>query len=637
MTTLSENHKLNELLSGFLVQMPLLGWIRDTESRYLYVNKQHEDFSGMEDEQYMGKSVYDLFPRQQADKYKQNDQRMLRTGKREEYIEQRNNRYYQIFVFPLLIDDEVSAIGGIELEVTEQKVKEKELHGEKEFLQALLDNLPHSIYFKDRETRFTRINKTQANLIGVTTSDEAIGRTDFDYFSEKHAMITDKEERNLIKTGIPIIDKLEKVRTLTGKLVWVSSTKVPIYNAAGEIDGLAGISIDVTEKRNAEINLEHALMKAEEADRLKSAFLANMSHDIRTPMNGILGFADLLKNSAINKKQQEKYINHIIKSGSTLLSLIDDIIDISKIEAGQLKIVKNPVNVNEVLNEIFELFENERIVNKHSFNFEIYKGLADDQAVIRTDAVRLNQILGNLISNAFKFTPEGTIQVGYTQNNRVLEFYVKDTGVGIPEEFKEVIFDRFGQVEDTFKINKKGTGLGLAITSNLVGYLGGQIRLESKPGEGSTFYFTLPYETIEDKVEETREMYPAESLVTWKDAVILIAEDEDLNYMYLVSALKSTGVTIVRAKNGKEAIALAAQRDDIQLILMDIKMPHINGYDATRAIKQIHPELPIIAQTAFVSEEDKTKCFDAGCDYFLSKPIKKESLIDVIGGYLAER
>lgn len=508
------------------------------------------------------------------------------------------------------------------------------LRAEQRMFQALLDNYPSNIYFKDTNFNFVKINQAQASLLGLKNANDAIGTNDSDYFTQKHATNAVNDEKHIIRTGEAIINKLEKIRNAKGRYRWVSTTKVPTYDQQNNINGIVGISVDVTDKRNAEINLERALLKAEEADRLKSAFLANMSHDIRTPMNGIVGFADLLRSPVLSDEQRDKYTNHIIKSGNILLHLIDDIIDISKIEAGQLKMEKKPVLINQVLEEEFELFKNEKkYYPKATFEFKLQKGIDDARLSILTDPIRFKQILTNLLSNAFKFTKEGAVEMGYELQGKFLEFYVKDTGIGIPENYHAKIFERFGQVEETRKLNTRGTGLGLAITTNLVNYLGGEIRLESKINEGSAFYFTLPFDTTSSYEDDINLNSNDENEYNWSNKLILIAEDEDINFLYLNGALLNTGARIIRAKNGKEAIATAATRDDIDIVLMDIKMPFVNGYEATRAIKQFCPDLPVIAQTAFVMEDEKTKCYDAGCDYYLSKPIKKETLYKVLNSY----
>jgi signal transduction histidine kinase len=373
--------------------------------------------------------------------------------------------------------------------------------------------------------------------------------------------------------------------------------------------------------------LKIAKEKAEESDRLKSAFLANMSHEIRTPMNAIAGFAELLRQRGLDYDTIDQYVEIINSNGQQLISIIDDIIDISRIEADEINISPARTNINKILQELTVVFRT--VANNKDIDFFLFCGLEDEKAYSETDEIRLKQVFSNIISNAIKFTHKGSVTIGYTFNNNIFEFYVRDTGIGISPEHFEMIFERFRQVESGLSRKFGGTGLGLTISKVLIKLLGGKIWLTSEFDKGSTFYFTLPY--IKSKQTKATEAEKDKVVVPhWPDKTILVAEDEEFNYFLIQEILSQTNVRVLRAKNGIEAVESCKKYPEINLVLMDIKMPEMNGYEATKIIKSFKPHLPIIAQTAYAMTEDRSKALSAGCDSYLSKPIQKERLLSVI-------
>jgi len=349
-------------------------------------------------------------------------------------------------------------------------------------------------------------------------------------------------------------------------------------------------------------------------------------------MNAILGFSNLLYEKEVNEITKREYLHYIKSSGQHLLKLIDDIIDIAKIEAGELKIIKAPFNLNLLLTELQSWFI--QISANKDIDIIFTNENTNPNLNIISDSLRLRQVLSNLIGNAVKFTNIGFVEFGYDIFDNTIQFYVKDSGVGIPIHLHEAIFDRFHQVE---YIKFKGTGLGLTITKNLIQILGGRIWLTSKEGKGSTFFFTIPFEPIEiKKTKENMEQFKdSYSEVRFKGQKLLIAEDNDLSYNLLERMLSHSGLKVVRVKNGKEAIRVGLKSADI--ILMDMQLPLIDGYSAVRQIKRLRPEVPIIAQTASAFTEDKLNCIEAGCDDYLSKPIDKELLFNSITRHLNEK
>lgn len=387
----------------------------------------------------------------------------------------------------------------------------------------------------------------------------------------------------------------------------------------------------------AEETLQDAKSKAEESDRLKSLFLSNMSHEIRTPMNAIVGFAEMLQDTDLNREQKNRFLDVIIKSGDNLLRLINDIIDISKIEAGQLKFDYSDCLVNEMISDLETYFKQELVRQKKPhLNMYVQLGHPESDFALQTDCTRLKQILNNLIGNAIKFTDDGFIEFGYRIKAGNIEFFVRDSGIGIAADKQKLIFERFGQVQEAISRNLSGTGLGLTISKNLVEMLGGELWVDSIPGEGSTFFFNLPLRlgtkhTANAKLVVGDDLRQAFDL---KGKKILIVEDVDTNYFYLSSLLKKMNSEIIRANNGLKAVELAKEDASIDLILMDIELPVLDGYKATQEIKKFRPELPIIAQTAFAMMGERERSREAGCNDYIAKPIRKEELISTLRKYL---
>ena len=384
-------------------------------------------------------------------------------------------------------------------------------------------------------------------------------------------------------------------------------------------------------KTNQE-NLAIAKEKAEESDRLKSTFLANMSHEIRTPMNSILGFSELLSEPSISPEQIKKFNKIIQLSGEQLMHIIDDIIDISKIELNQLTIKYAPVNVHLCLQEVTEVQQNKikSLGKKLKLNLIVEEEFKD--LIIESDEFRLKQIVNNLIGNSIKYTEKGIITVGCTiksmDGKKFIEFFVKDTGRGIPKEAQEKIFDRFTQADNVDF--KEGTGLGLSITKGLLELLGGSIHLESEPGKGSVFYFTLPL--IETTSEQTNLAQKVKS-VDLKGKLIYVAEDDTVSSYYIDELLKPTKAEVRYVSNGEELLDLIGKKTP-DLILLDINMPVMNGFEAVVEIRKTLPEIPVIAQTAYAMVEEQRKCIELGCNDYISKPIKKTNFLQVINKYL---
>lgn len=390
---------------------------------------------------------------------------------------------------------------------------------------------------------------------------------------------------------------------------------------------------------NYENDLRIAKEKAEEADNLKSSFLANMSHEIRSPMNAILGFSELLKDTDIESVQAQEYISIVIKRSKDLMALIDEIIDLSKIDAGILKLKNNDILVNELLQELRAFYELEKI-KRNKNNLDIRLNIPDNSKdiILHVDIPRFNQIINNLVINAIKFTSEGYIEIGYQLQNRHILFYVKDTGIGIPTNKQSLIFDRFRQVDESHTREYQGSGLGLSIAKAIVEKMKGQIWVKSQPGNGSTFFFTIPLiESQNRHLKEWQHNKPYTYIQTAKKtkygSKVLVVEDDMTNFYFLETLLKIRDLDCTHASDGERAIEIVKE-EDISLILMDIRMPNMDGLEATRRLRKMGYNMPIIAQTANAMSDDKQISLDAGCSDYLPKPIKKEHLYSLLDKYL---
>jgi signal transduction histidine kinase/ActR/RegA family two-component response regulator len=390
------------------------------------------------------------------------------------------------------------------------------------------------------------------------------------------------------------------------------------------------------EKEKRAVELIKAREHAEESDRLKSAFLANMSHEIRTPMNGILGFADLLQEMKLTGEEQQEYIGIIKQSGDRMLNIINDIMSISKVEAGQMDVHISEVDINEKIEYIQTFFKPE--ADKKGLKISCKTALTANKAIIKTDKEKIYAILTNLVKNALKFTHEGAIEFGYEKKGDHLEFFVKDTGIGIRPEQKGIIFERFRQVSESYSRDYQGTGLGLSISKAYVEMLGGKIWVESEFGKGSVFYFTLPYHVeAEEKIgiQHVVPEDPEENKI--KNLNILIVDDDEISEKLLSKALIPSCKEILKVRTGAEAIEACLKHPYIDLILMDIQLPEMDGYEATQQIRKFNKGVIIIAQTAFALSGDRIKAIEAGCNDHISKPVKKDKLEELLLKYFKKK
>jgi PAS domain S-box-containing protein len=431
-----------------------------------------------------------------------------------------------------------------------------------------------------------------------------------------------------------------RIRQKDGDYFWWLVRAVPVLDKKGKIIKWFGTCTDIQNIKETAIALLKAKEHAEESDRLKSAFLANMSHEIRTPMNGILGFADLLKEPGLTGDMQQEYVLIIEESGNRMLNIINDIVDISKIEAGLMEVNVQQTNINKQIEFIYTFFKPQ--IREKGLHFIMKNTLPEREAFINSDSEKIYSILTNLVKNAIKFTDQGTIELGYTlkseKESSVLEFYVKDMGIGIPKNRQTAIFERFIQADVSNKMASQGTGLGLSISKAYIEMLGGKLWLESEEGVGSTFYFTLPCQAdkelqiIVDKKNWSGKVSSEINSNVW-GLKILAAEDDKISQRLISAIVKENSKELLFAGTGIEAVNICRDNPDIDLILMDMQMPGLNGYQATQQIREFNKTVIIIAQSAFGLSDDREKSIAAGCNDYISKPINKSELLALIYKY----
>lgn len=533
-------------------------------------------------------------------------------------------RVHQVSTY-LMKEDGQELVWFFTQDITDVIKKQDELRELNLLLDGILNNIPVYLYVKDPEDDFRYLywNKAFAEHSKIPTS-KAIGRTDFEIFMEREdAEKFRRDDLELLRTH-ERIDMQETYVSATGETRIVQTLKA-LVPMEGREPLLIGISWDITNFQNIEQELIKARIKAEQSDRLKTAFLANMSHEIRTPLNAIVGFSKLLP-SAENEEEEKLYSDIINQNSDILLQLINDILDLSKIEAGTLEYVKRPMNVGEVCRNIFAVHK-ERVKEGVTLLLDNEQDL-----IIEEDQNRLSQIITNFITNAIKFTYGGEIHLGFKVEADRIYFYVKDTGIGIEPEKVDNIFDRF------VKLNSfaQGTGLGLAICRMIVEKIGGEIGVTSELGKGSTFYFTIPFKGESNKyvglphaAESEYKSYAVKR--TQQVKKILVAEDVDSNFILLKNMIGGNYV-LLWAKDGYEAVEMY-KRDQPDLILMDIKMPRMDGLEATRIIRSYSKEIPIIALTAYAFETDRERALEAGCNDFVTKPVSEEMLGKALGRF----
>ena len=612
-------------------------WILDKNHKIIRSNKAAESFFAISKGEVVNKCCYNFVHKTTKPFDGCVLRKSLSSKKREQMTFQSNNKYYEITVDPILNDNnEFEGAVHVISDITERKLSEEALIKSEERFDLAMKAANDGLYDWNLVTNEVYFSERWKNMLGY--EDHEL-ESSLDTWKE----LTDPKERDSslrklehgIKNKLTHYDVEFKMKHKDGHWINILSRAQLIYNNKGEAIRAVGIHSDITARNKAEEELRLALDKAEESDRLKSAFLATMSHELRTPLNAIIGFSDIISDD-VSKEEILTFNKTINSSGKHLLNIVEDLFDITLIETGEMKILREKIDVSEIFQGIEDVIEIER---QRSFkgHINLRKSIPQDctNLTIDTDVSKVKQILLNLLKNAIKFTNTGEVyygcQIDLIKRRHVLHFFVKDTGIGVPKEKQEFIFDIFRQVEDSHTRTYGGTGIGLSISKRLTELLGGEIWLESEEGSGSTFHFTLPLDNLKSsKLQSQKDSETVVTEVKKGSSLILVAEDVEASYEFLEVVLNKSGFKTIWAANGREAIEKCKENDEIELILMDINMPVMNGYEATRVIKEFRPNLPIIAQTAYAIAGDKDKSLNAGCDDYVTKPIKRDILIQKI-------
>jgi PAS domain S-box-containing protein len=497
----------------------------------------------------------------------------------------------------------------------------------KQRYQELADMLPQSIFETNTVGNYTYVNKAWYKAFGYRPTDLAEG------LNLIETLISESDQDDIL--GQRKIENSSFIALRKDRTRFPASVYTDNIVKEGKIVGRRGIIIDITDKVNYIKALQQETSKAKTSDHLKSSFLANMSHEIRTPMNSIIGFSNLLASEQIPEIQKKDFIHYIRTSSEVLLNLVDDIIDIAKIEAGELKIIKKDCNVFSLGEELLKTSEEvKKKFNKQHLQLIFNPDKNLQELILKTDPFRLRQILVNLINNAIKFTDKGSVEFGFTViEDRQIEFYVKDTGVGLSRDELDFIFERFKRTSWSEEKNIVGTGLGLAISKNLVQLLGGEMWVNSIPGSGTTFLFTLPYLRTTSILTDNVVHIDQDNEYNWHGKTILIVEDDLSSFKFLAALLKKTHADIIHANSGKRAIEICNSDKKVDLIMMDIQLPEMDGIEATKVIRKTL-NVPVIAQTAFAMAGDKERMQQSGFDDYISKPIDIQQLLSTINHYL---
>ena len=625
------------LFHSLVENLPQKIFRKDKSGEFVFANNGFCKELGKPRREIIGKTDFDFFPNDLAVKYREDDIAIMEKGESldtvEEHIAADGEKSWVHVVKTPIYDEKASCSGvqGIFWDVTEQKRIEMALAHERDLLRTLLDSIPDRIYFKDSNSQFLMISRALAQDFGLESPDDAVGKTDADFFSAEHARLALIDEKSILKSGRAIIGKTEKETWNDGSEGWVLTTKMPMRSPDGAIIGLVGVSKDITSLKEAEEELANARDDALESAKFKSEFLANTSHEIRTPMNAIIGMTDLFLDSSLNEQQRD-FLATIRESANALLGIINDILDFSKIEARKLNIEKVSFDLREVVESTVELLA-ERAQSK---GLNLVCLIHEDVWTnVIGDSGRLRQILTNIIANAIKFTEQGDviIKVQMVRENASkvdLVFEIKDTGIGIPEEAQARLFQPFTQADGSLTRRYGGTGLGLTISKQLSEMMSGRIRFDSKLGQGSTFWIDLPF----DKDTRSEERNLQDELLIGLN--VLIVGDCETNRQILSHQLRACRIKVVEAESSNAAMKLlhkqASTNSPFQVAIIDLEALDFDGLSIANMIKDdlLFSEVKIILLTPMGKSVDIDKYRVSGIDSCLMKPVKQSRLVEAI-------
>ncbi|TVR99561.1 MAG: PAS domain-containing sensor histidine kinase [Phycisphaerales bacterium] len=630
--------------------LPDAVFVKDLAGVYLFANHAAREFTGLGD--IVGRSVREIFRPDEAEAMIASDREVVehrRPITRQYTIRPADGekRLMEVVKVPILGEDGLPwGVVGISRDITERHEAESRLGESERFLRLILDNIPQTLFWKDRNgvylggNRQLLIDTGKTNVVGLTDSD-------MPWTEDQAAHYTACDQR-VMRTGRPDFDIIEESTDAAGRRRWLKTNKIPLRNSEGDVVGVLGSSEDITELKLTQAKLEQARDAAETANRAKSEFLANMSHEIRTPMTAIIGYAEILESGEIDEERKAEFIRVIRRNGEHLLHIINDVLDLSRVEAGRMTIEEDAAPLADLLHDSVFLMR-ARAEQKGVALGLIYNSPIPE--TILTDATRFRQILMNMVGNAIKFTEKGSVAVEVELDVKdgveILAIDVIDTGIGISPQDTDRLFLPFEQADTSSTRMFGGSGLGLAISRRFAELLGGDVRLvESTPGAGSRFRFDLPVQTAgglrlvaHDSLwtSPSRERPAEDNTLHNLAGRVLLAEDGPDNQRLIAHHLRSFGLKVCLASNGQEAIELtlaAADKAPYNLVLMDMQMPVVDGYQATRSLRELGVETPIVALTAHAMRGDRGRCLDEGCNDYATKPISRTDLHALCARYL---
>ena len=627
-----KNLKESEEWHRTIVESAMDGyWLTDIDGHLLDVNTTYCQMSGYSKHELLKMHIYDLSANEVAADTALRIKKIINEGQ-SHFVSKHRRKDRSIFDVEISVQYKAAKGGRLAVfihDITERQNAEKQLRISEEKFRLLFKAIPVPTYtwqkkeddFELKEYNDLAVSYTQGKI------NKFLGIKLNEMYKDMPEIINDLEECFRQQSSFSremgyYLKSTGEDKYLNVKYSFVPPDLIVVYTE------------DISERKLAELELIKAKEKAEESDRLKSAFLANISHEIRTPMNGILGFSTLLKEPQLTTSEQKEYIRIIEKSGARMLNIINDIVDISKIESGLMELNISETNINEQIDYIHDFFKPE--FEKKELQFFIKNNLSENEEIIYTDREKVYAILTNLVKNAIKFCDKGFVELGYEKRSDFLEFYVKDSGIGIPKDRQKAVFERFIQADISDKKAFQGAGLGLSITKAYVEMLGGVIRLESETGVGSCFYFSLPYNEVIHQTKQMNKQLPTAAQPQGiknqlKNLSILIADDDDISQMLMKKALEVFSKEVWYAETGIKALEACHMHPDIDLVMLDVKMPEMDGLECCRQIRQMNKNVVIILQSGFALSGDREIAMEAGCNDYISKPYTKEELLAIIG------
>lgn len=605
---------------AFLDNLTVGVFIKTPDQKMIYQNQLMDSLFG---DIKHGEHFMEMMPPEVLARWRCEDEEVLREGKVivEEKLFDRfgNERSFHTQKFMFHGVDESVRIGGISVDITTRVEAEQRLR----ILSKAINASPVSLVLATINGTVELVNPAFSEITGFTDSESSGMHLSNCVFLQQDQLLSE--------TILPSVfaGNTWRGEMLTyrkdGKEIWISANISPVKDRNEKIQHILIISEDITFRKEYERELRIAKERAEESDRLKMAFLANISHEIRTPLNAIVGFNSLLASADLSQEERERFMMVINQNSSHLLRIIENTIDLSKLETGQFKLLNAPCRLNELMQNLYsEVFEQGLVAN--SVKLSIKQELAESDMNILTDGYRLKQILENLLTNALKYTANGFVEFGYTLKDPLnLLFYVVDSGVGISKEKQSYLFRPFSPGASASN-ESGGLGIGLPLCKKMVTQLNGEIWFQSAQGSGTSFYFTIPLRFVDAKYTADNHAFSTKPPV-WTGKQILVVDDLEENFYLLRAAFKNSQAKILWAKNGEEAIDAFRQNPDINVILMDIRMPKMDGYQATQEIKTMNSNIPVICQTAFADEEEREKINRSGFDGLFTKPIHLSHLV----------